>query len=433
MSPLALSGLASGLDTETIIAQLMSVERAPRTRMALQDTQALSRQTQLKDIQTRLTSLRSAATALRDATTFADVQAISSSDPTRIGVSSLGSVAPGSHTLEVTQLATAAQHAFAYTTSASAQSLTIGSFTLAVDPDTTVGTLASAINARDDSPVKAVVAGGKLVLTSRATGASNFTVDATPLLTEDAGRARAGVNAIYAFDGVAQTPSASNVITDAVLGLEVTLKGTTAGPVTVNVGDPAPDSAAIKSKVTAFVNAYNNAVDIMRDKLGEKPVAGATSSANAVKGLFNGDSLLGGMLASMRSSIGDLADLGISTGKASGTAKFSQDAVDGHLSIDDAALTAAIKADPTGLATRVKDMAARVTAVVAPAAGSPIDTRLGGVDATRKRLADSMAAIDVRLAAKEKGLRAKFSAMESALAAAQASQAQMTAQLGSLR
>jgi flagellar capping protein FliD len=44
-----------------------------------------------------------------------------------------------------------------------------------------------------------------------------------------------------------------------------------------------------------------------------------------------------------------------------------------------------------------------------------------------------MAAMDVRLADKEKGLRAKFTAMESALAAAQSAQAQMTAQLASLR
>ena len=36
MSTLSLSGLASGLDTESIISQLMSVEQAPKTRMQQQ-------------------------------------------------------------------------------------------------------------------------------------------------------------------------------------------------------------------------------------------------------------------------------------------------------------------------------------------------------------------------------------------------------------
>ena len=48
MSPLSLSGLASGLDTESIITQLMSIEQAPKTRMQQQDTQAANRQTQLR-------------------------------------------------------------------------------------------------------------------------------------------------------------------------------------------------------------------------------------------------------------------------------------------------------------------------------------------------------------------------------------------------
>jgi flagellar capping protein FliD len=61
-----------------------------------------------------------------------------------------------------------------------------------------------------------------------------------------------------------------------------------------------------------------------------------------------------------------------------------------------------------------------------------VDARISSVDATRKRLAGDMAATDVRLAVKEKRLRAQFSAMESALAASQSAQAQLTAQLNRL-
>jgi flagellar hook-associated protein 2 len=432
MSPLALSGLASGLDTETIITQLMSIERQPRTRLALQDTQAQARQTQLRDLATKLGTVRDAAAALRSTATWADTQTTASSDAARISVRALGSAAPGSRLLEVSQLATSAQHAFTYTSSTSAQSIAIGSFTLAVDPGSDAKTVAAAINARNDAPVSAVVAGGKLVLTSRTSGAAgDFTAGATPLLSEDVAFARAGADAAYTLDGSPRT-SASNVISDAILGVEMTLKATTTAPVSIAVSDPGVDSAGVKSKVQAFVTAYNTTVDLLRAKIAEKPVNNAATNADAVKGLFNGDSMLSGILSSMRTQIGDLSDLGISTGAASGTARFSADAVAGHLTIDDTKLTAALAADPKAVRTRLQDFGTRMTTAVAPVTGSPVDARLTTEEATRKRLADGMSAIDVRLADKEKHLRAKFTAMESALAAAQAAQGKMASQLSAL-
>jgi flagellar hook-associated protein 2 len=432
MSPLSLSGLASGLDTESIISQLMSVERAPRTRMQQQDTQAQARQTQLRDLATKLNAVRDAATALGSVTTWAPTQSLTSSDAARVGVRALGSAAPGTHLIEVSALAVSAQHAFDYTTSATPQSITIGAFTLAVDANSDAATVAQAINARDDAPVSAVVAGGKLVLTSRTSGAGgDFSVAASPLLAEDVPHSRAGADAAYTIDGVAKT-STSNVITDAVLGVELTLKSTTTGPVSVGAGDPGVDPDAVKAKVTAFVTAYNSTIDLIRAKVAEKPVPNATTDADRNKGQFYGDSMLTGLLTSLRSSIGDLSDLGISTGGASGAAKFSADSVAGHLSVDDTKLSAALATDPKGLKTRLADFGARLKTAVTPASGSPIDNRLTSEDATRKRLADGMARMDVRLADKEKSLRAKFTAMESALAAAQAAQSQLTAQLGSL-
>ncbi|HUR86066.1 MAG TPA: flagellar filament capping protein FliD [Solirubrobacteraceae bacterium] len=432
MSPLALSGLASGLDTESIITSLMTVERQPRTRLALADTQAQARQTALRELSAKLKSVRDAAAALHSTTTWADVQKVTSSDVARISVRAQGSVAPGARVLEVSSLAVTAQHAFAYATSATAQSITIGTFTLAVDPDTDVATVASAINDRDDAPASAVVAGGKLVLTSRTSGEDgDFSTGATPLLAEDPAYARVGADAVYTIDGVPKT-SPSNVITDKILGAEITLKATTAAPVTIAATDPAIDEDAVKAKVTAFVTAYNSTVDHIRGKLAEKPVKDATTNADAVKGLFYGDTMLSGVLSSMRAELGDLADLGISTGAPSGTATFSADAVAGKLKVDDTKLAAALADDADGLRTRLQAFSDRLAAVVTPIAGARVDERLSSVDATRKRLADAMAATDVRLANKEQRLRAQFTAMESALSASQSAMAQLQSQLGSL-
>jgi flagellar hook-associated protein 2 len=433
---ISLSGMASGLDTDSIVTQLMSVERLPRTRMALADTQAQSRQSTLRDLATKLGAVRDAAAALKTTTTWTDTQKLTSSDPARIAISAAGTAAPGAHRIEVGQLAVATQRAYDYTApSDSSQDITIGAYKLTVAAGATVETVASAINANATAPVSAVVSGGKLVLTSRTTGALDFTVDGPSPLTEKPEYARAGLDAQYKLDGVAMPDSHSNVLKDVILGAEVTLKATTAAstPVTFEIGAPGIDADAAKAKVKTFVTAYNSAVDFIRGKLADKPVKNATTNSDAVKGLFYGDSMLTGALSSMRSQIGDLADLGISTGASTGSGTFSADAVAGRLTLDDTKLTAALAADPAGVRTRMQDLGQRISTVVAPLAGATVDARLSSVDSVRKRLANDMARTDVRLADKEKHLRAQFTAMESALAASQAAQAQLSSQLSALQ
>lgn len=431
MSPLSLSGLASGMDTNAIVTQLMAVEGQAKTRLQLADTRAVARQTGLKDFASKLGALRDAANALKSTTTWSNVQQLASSDPTRVAIRTQGAAAPGARVIEVTALAVTAQHAFNYTSSASPQTLTIGSFSLAVDPDSTISTVASAINDREDSPVSAVVAGGKLVLTSRTGGAGgDFTVDAPALVVEDPVYARAGSDAAYLLDGIAKT-STSNVITDAILGAEITLKATTTAPISLTVSDPAPDTESVKAKVTAFVTAYNAAVDFVRGKLSEEKVKNPTTTTEATKGLFRGDTMLTGVLSSMRSQIGDLSAYGISTGAASGSATFSSDAVAGKLKIDDTKLTAAL-ADPDALRTVLDGLGQRLSDVVTPVAGARVTERLEGVTAERRQIADAISRTDVRLASKEQRLRAQFAAMESALAASQAAQTQLASQLAGL-
>jgi flagellar hook-associated protein 2 len=431
-NPIALSGMASGLDTEAIISQLMSVEQQPKTRMALADTQAKSRQDTLRDMATKIGAVRNAATALRSVTTWTNVQTVTSGDPTKLSARAGGSSPPGSHTVAVSQLATKAQHAFAYTASASPQTIKIGTdFTLNVDANANVATVASAINDRADAPVSAVVADGKLFLTSRKTGtAADLPVDAAALLAEDMTYARPGVDAKYAIDGNPEVTSASNVVTN--LGVELTLKATTAGT-TFDVGDPGLDSDGVKAKVKTFVNAYNAAVDFIRGELTEKPVKDPTTNSDALKGLFFGDTMLSGVLSSMRSQIGDLSNFGISTGASTGSATVSSDAIAGRLTVNDTKLTTALAGDQATLRTALTGTGQRMsTALATSAAGARVDARISSVDATRKRLATDMTAVDVRLADKEKRLRAQFAAMEAALAASQAAQSQLTAQLKGL-
>lgn len=429
-----LSGLASNMDTDTIVTQLMSIERRGQTRLKLADLKAASRQDTLKDIAAKLTALRTATATLRSSATWADRQSVTSTDSARVAVRALeGGVAPGDHTVGVTSLAVSAQRAF--TVGAAGGTLTIGAYGLTVDPGTDAAGIAALLNADDDAPVTAVVAGGSLVLTARSTGAAgDFTAGAAGLLTEQPAYARSGADAVYTLDGVAKT-SPSNVLTDAVLGLEITLKAPTASAAVVGAGPPGPDGATIKGAIKAVVDAYNAAQDLMRGELAEKRVSVPQSNFDALQGLFAGDALLAGAVSAMRSALGDLSDLGISTGAVSGTSAFSKDAVAGRLVVDDTKLGAALAADPAAVRERLAGatgLGARLSDAVTPIAGERIDARLESVAAERKRLAGTLTSTDTRLAGREKHLRGRFAAMETALANSQAQLSWLQGQLGVL-
>jgi flagellar hook-associated protein 2 len=431
---LALSGLASSLDTDAIVTQLMTVEKKSQTRLKLDDLKAQSRQETLQAVASRLRALRDATAALKSASTWADVQATTSSDSARVAVRAPAGAAPGEHTVAVTALATAAQRA--YTVGAGGGTITIGAFTLDVAAGTDAAGVATALNARSDAPVSAVVAGGALVLTARQSGAaSTFAVDAGGPLTEQPAYARAGSDAVFTVDGVGTT-SPSNVVTNAILGVELTLKATTGTAAVVAVGAPGPDRGTIRAAVQTFVDAYNSAVDLVRGELAEKQVPAPTTNAEALQGLFRGDTLLIGALSSLRQALGDVSDLGISTGASTGAGTVSKDAVAGRLRLDATKLDAALTSAPATLRERLggaDGLADRLAAVVAPLAGERIDARLEAATAERKRLADALAFTDTRLALREKTLRAQFAAMETALAAAQSQQSWLTGQLGALQ
>src|SRR3954464_8203315 len=100
-----ISGLASGIDTSTIIDQLMAIERQPQTRLKTQVTLSQARKTALSDVQTRLKNLQLAAQDLKSAALWANKQTLDVSDPTKLTATSTGSIGTGAYTVSVTSLA----------------------------------------------------------------------------------------------------------------------------------------------------------------------------------------------------------------------------------------------------------------------------------------------------------------------------------------
>ncbi len=437
MSPVTISGLASGLNTEEIIANLMKIERAPRARMELQQGQAKARETALREILGKLETVSSAADALQSAGLWADTQTVRSSAPESVSVRRLSGTGPGGYQVSVTQLARAEQRTYAFTQSAAPSTLTVGGRKIELGAKATVGDAVAAINADPATGVYAVAVSGRLVLSSRQTGAASTISAGGAGIEEEAGKRKAGLDAEYSVDGVAGT-SSSNVITDAVPGLELTLGAVTPG-VAISVGNPAPNTEAITSQVKAFVNAYNSAVDAIRNRLTEKRVPGAESQADANKGVLFGDTALNGLLSQLRQTVSEsgVAALGISTGAPSATVSSSSDSVIGHLTLDETKLSAALESDPAGTRAKLtgkKSLGEQLDKILEPNLGTrgSISERLSSVAAESSRIGDAMSALDSRLEMREERLRIQFAMMESALSKAKTESAWLNGQLAGL-
>ncbi|MFT4034428.1 MAG: flagellar filament capping protein FliD [Patulibacter sp.] len=445
MAGIALTGLASGLDTSSMIAQILAAESTGRTLLANQQTQAQARVTKLTAIQTKLTTLQTATNSLSSVLSWLPTQTVSSSDTTIASATRTGGAAAGSYNVEVLSLASSSQKTFSYTAPTEATTLTFGTTSVDLAAGATVDDAVSAINAKGGGVV-AVNAQGKLVVSSTTTGAASafsWSGDALSLDSE-----RSGQDATYTIDGGETQTSASNSVTSAMPGIDLTLTRT--GSVGITVGTPAPDADSLVSAMTAWVTAYNDAQDAMRSATTEQKVQGATSSSDLAKGVLFGDSGLRQLMSSMRSITGSpiagltgtynsLASLGISTGASTG-ATINQDAVNGKLVFDEDAFRAALTADPSavrtalGATTGTDGFAQKLNTVLKPATttGQGIADRIDQQNTTLKRLATSLTAFDTRLSARQEALQKQFAAMETALSNAQTLQAQMTAQLSSL-
>jgi flagellar hook-associated protein 2 len=462
-----IGGLASGLDTNTIIDQLMSIERQPQVRLQQRELVEEARQSALKDVLTRLNNLKTAGAALRDPTIWADTQSVESSDAGKLTASRTAGAAAGSYQITIGALARAHQitQGGSITSAAADDRLHLRVGTGAtIDVDVAAGdsldTIASKINSTVDIPVYASVVNSKLVVTSKTTGAAN-TISATSdgSLATDLGftTTLAAQDASYTVDGNPKT-SASNTVTDAIVGLTVTLKAQTAvgAPVSVTVGAPAPDTEKIQEKVQAFVDQYNSTVDFIRGKLSEKKVRDPQTAAERAQGVLANDAGLNQILSSLRTMVADvttgrpgdvdqLSEIGISTGATTGSGSVNQDAVAGKLVLDAGKLS-------TMLATRFGDVKAlfsnktdvygtegfsqRLDRILDPqvtASSGVLAQRISSQQSLIDSLKDSESALETRLAEREKRLRAQFTALETALAKIQSQNTYVSGQLAALQ
>jgi flagellar hook-associated protein 2 len=336
MATISSPGVGSGLDVNSIVTQLVAIERQPIVQL---QTQATSLQTKLSafgKLQSDLSALRDAASALTSPSTWNQTSG-TSSDTASVNVTTDTTNLPGTYSVQVTQLAQS-QSNISKTYSAATDLVGEGtihielgtwgagnSFTAkpgATAIDISVGPpakslaevrdMVNAANAGITATVLSDASGSRLVFRSSATGAVNgfkITVtDADSNNVDTSGlsalaydpsvgvvtmaQALAAANASALING-APVSSTSNTLTNVVDGMTLQLQQVTTAPVQVTT---AADQDAIRKKVEAFVTAYNDLNNELATQTKYDP-------ASKTAGTLQGDSTAVSLRTSLRNTL----------------------------------------------------------------------------------------------------------------------------------
>ena len=448
-SPITVSGLASGLDTSSIISALMAVEREPLTRLTGEQQKLEGGKQQLQSLQSSLQQLAFSASEFSLPSLFETSQTVTSSDPTRVGAATTSGAGIGGHEVEVTQLANSAQRSFAFTSPGAEDTIEIDGNSYTIKAGASAKELASAINSDSKGTVyAAVLESGTVVLSTRATGntGTEFIKVSDPggALLEKEGTAKEGKNAEYTVDGV-QGSSASNILTEAIPGVTLTLSGlTSTGPVTVVVQPPGASVSAIETQVQAFVKLYNSTVSQIQKELTTKPIANAKNASEFATGSLFGDFELESLLAKMRQAMyepiaglptemSSPADVGIDTGAAS-AGGASQSSIEGQLTLNANKLSEAIHNNPAGVQKMLQSWSQSLQSAVNSVAepGGSLEARINGDSSQVTQLNTQINNMNAMLALREKALQATYSQLEAVLSRNSSQSAWLTSQTESL-
>ena len=314
-------GVGSGLDVNSIVTQLVAIERQPIAQLQSQVSSLQTKLSAFGKVQSNLSALRDAASALTSVSTW-NQTAGTSSDPASVAVTTDANNLPGSYSVEVTKLAQSQSNISKTFTAATdfvgegTLHIELGTWgvgnTFTAKPDTTaidisvgppakslaaVRDMVNAANAGITATVLTDASGARLVFRSTATGAANgfriSTSDTDGNNVDTSGlsalafdpsvgvvtmaQALAAANASALING-APVSSTSNTLSNVVDGMTLTFQRVTTAPVQIGT---APDKDAIRKKVEAFVTAYN---DLNKELAAQTKFDAASKTAGALQG-----------------------------------------------------------------------------------------------------------------------------------------------------
>jgi flagellar hook-associated protein 2 len=434
---ISIGGLATGLDTNKIIDQLVALERRPIDLLSDQVASTQNTKSSIGRLSGKITALKTAADALNSLAEVLVRKA--SSSATTVATATAGSGAQkGTATLEVTRLARGSVAGAVNGKTAATDTVALGDGTFRfqvgtgdvqtvdVTATTTLQDLATAITGTDAGVSATVVNFGtaaapdyRLQLTSTETGDSStisIVHDDTTLAVQTT---QGGLNAQFTVSGFTTTfERESNTFDDVLEGVTIALKAE--GTTTITVDD---DAEAIVAKVRSLVTAYNDIrtfvagestveTGVNQDELALGSLAGNSTVRNVVSRLQDA---LTGALEHATTQYVNVASLGLATQR------------DGTILFNEATFRDALASAPTAVAqvfagngtdAGVASALVTLTTELTGTAGA-LTKQTSSLDDQIKSLQDQIDAGERNIESFEVGLRLQFAALEQLVASLQ--------------
>lgn len=445
MPSITAPGIGSGIDVQSIVTQLMEIERQPLQRLQYKQNQLEAQISAYGQLSSSVSTFQAAMDALGSFEAL-KVFSTKTSNADVIDLTATSSADLGTFSLEVIRLAE--QHKMSSSeilntdtfggSAGDTLTIQVGSdvadvITIDMSTAMTLQDIRTAINDDIDNPgVQATVINGdngnqKLIFTSDNSGGDNAltlsyggSISATSLnmttLNDIAGDTSL-LNSEFVVDGYTITRSSNNVA-DVISG--VTLKFVSADPGNTHTIEIERDLESVEASVQAFADAFNEL-------------------RSAIKGFRSGqleaDSSLLSIERRMFSVLNTpatggtfsvLSDIGLSMQK-DGNMTLSNSNLQAALQTDFDAVAELFASDTQGFAKRLADMADSLLA-----SDGILETRTDGLEARINDLVDRQITFERNLAAVESRYRAQFSSLDALVGQLQGTGNFLTSQLAQL-
>jgi flagellar hook-associated protein 2 len=463
---LKLGGLASGLDTETLIKQLMSLERRPIALMEQRQSQLITRANAWRDINSRLLTLQNRMADLTSisAATW-NARTVSVADSSVLSARTTGTSEVGTYAVDVVGLATSQT----WKSELAVVDATVGlgvtgsivvdggigdGKTLTIAATDSLNKIAADINTRKAelgftaSVLKVGDNDFRLVLRGSGSGLGNYfelkddpidpleTAGSDLLMTAGtATAATTAANGLVKVNNIDISTSA-NILADAIPGVTLTLAKLGSTNVTV-----AKDTQRAVEAVKNFVDQYNSVIEFIDQ---QSRYDSKTKVGGPLVGESTAQALRTALARTIQDKVGTLPDavnslgmIGISSERFAGAGTAT-----GKLRFDQSKFLTAFNSDPESV-VKLFTMDDGTNKGVAVRTATLLEnyTKVGGFLLTKAKTIEDGATYaksrinhhdTVILPQKEKRLRDQFTALEKAMSLFQSQGSWLTQQLDAL-
>ena len=454
MAGLGIDGLASGLDSTSIISSLMKIEAAPQTALKSQLSKVTSFSSDLQALNTAVAAIATSATANAKSGALAGFAATSSSTTVTTSAASTASAGEVSFTVDrlaMTQV-TVGDAMSVWPDSPPVITLVASDGTkteIGAAASTSMADVVSAINSANAGVTATRVAAGadgsgtllyRIQLRANESGAAAaFTAFRGSSADVTAGTAPAfGTVVTPAQDAqitlwpgsAAQqnVSSSSNTFDDLMTGVDITVSTADAvNAVTVAVKPTTTNATTATASMMASLGALFSGIAAKSATTTGTNASGGTS---VVGGSFTGD----GAVRQLKDAM-----LTAATGPVDGKSPSSigiSITRDGTITFDSAKLAAALQNDRVGTEAMLQTISGRIAAAATTASDKYdgyLSTKITGQESVQKTLNQQISSWDLRLSTRKGNLEKQYAALETALSTMKSQSDYLASQLAGLQ